>query len=111
MWFIYASGEPDRMAEVWEVCQREARGLADAVTQDDLDRLRAKIRTGVTIGGERPTDRMQRLGRLRCVRNDYLSLEDELANLARVTLTDVRDVLAAFPMEHAMVGTLLPAEG
>lgn len=108
-WFVFASGEPERIDEVWDVCVREAKGLADAITQDDLERLRAKIRTGVTIGGERPSDRMQRLGRMRCVRSDYLSLEDELASLARVTLKDVRDVLAAFPIERSMVGTLRPA--
>lgn len=107
--YVYASGDPERADEIWSVVLREIRGLADSVTPDDLERLRNKLATGVTVGGERPADRMQRLGRLWTYLGRYTTLEEELDRINRVTLQEMRDVAAAFPLEPLTTGRLLPA--
>jgi predicted Zn-dependent peptidase len=106
--FVYAGCDPDRADEVWATVVREARGLADSVEEDDLVRLRAKLATGATIGGERPADRMQRLGRQWMTRREYQPLEAELEEINAVGVADVRAVLDAWPIEPATWGRLGP---
>jgi predicted Zn-dependent peptidase len=106
---LFAACDPDRMDEVWAVVEREAAALADSLTEDDLAKLRSKMATGVTVAGERPGDRMQRLGRMWTYLRQHRSLEEELARVSAVRLNDVREVLAAFPLDRMTVGRLLPS--
>ncbi|MBK7404165.1 MAG: insulinase family protein [Phycisphaerales bacterium] len=108
--FVYASCDPAKADEVWEVVLRECRGLADSLEEDDLAKLRAKLVTAVTIRSERPMDRMMRLGRQWTLLHEYLPLETELDRIGAVTLRDVRDAIALFPLTPKIEGRLLPAE-
>jgi predicted Zn-dependent peptidase len=106
--FVFASGEPDRLDEIWEIMSTQLSELSQTLVQDDIDRLLNKFVTGATIGGERPHDRMHRLGRMWTYLNRYMPLEEELDRLSKVTLKDLRDVYAAYPMKPATIGRLLP---
>ena len=106
--FVFASGEPSRMDEIWSTVRRELTSLVASITQADLERLRTKAVTAATLGGERPHDRMHRLGRVWTYLNTYTTLEQELDRLARVTLDDIRAVADAFPIVPRTVGRLLP---
>ena len=108
-YFVYASGDPEKLPEMRAVIEREIAALAGSVTEDDLVRLRSKLATGVTVGSERPGDRMQRLGRLWNSIGEYRPLEDELARINAVTLDDLRSTFEAFPLEPRTLGTLKPA--
>ena len=72
--YIYASGEPDRADEIWSKVNAEIDGLVDSLTENDLELLRNRLATGVTLAGERPGGRMQRLGRLWTYLGSYTSL-------------------------------------
>jgi predicted Zn-dependent peptidase len=109
-YFVYASCNVARLDQVWETMRREAHDLAQGLEQDDLDRLLAKTVTAATLAGERPHDRMHRLGRLYTYLRTYWPLEEELDHLARVTLNDVRQVCEAFPIDPVTVGRLLPGK-
>ncbi len=106
--FVFASCDPARIDEVWDITRKQMSDLRDALTQDDLDRLLAKTVTGATISGERPHDRMHRLGRVFTYLRRYWPLEEELDRMSRVTLADLRDYCDAFPLEPVTVGRLLP---
>lgn len=108
--FVYASGDPARADEIWGIVEREIADLQETLCADDLLRLRAKHATSVTLGAERPSDRMQRLGRLWSGLGEYYSLEDELARINAVTLDDLHATLDAFAMTPRTVGWLMPAE-
>ena len=92
----------------WSVVEHEIANLADSLTEDDLMRLRNKLATAVTLGGERPHDRMHRIGRLWTLLGEYRTLEEELAQINAVTLADLRAVAAAYPISRMTVGRLLP---
>jgi predicted Zn-dependent peptidase len=109
MYFVYASGEPGRADEIWSVVERELAGLVDSLDASDLERLRNKLATQVTLAGERPSGRMQRIGRLWTYLGEHASLEDELERINSVTLDDLRRVHAAYPFEPRTAGRLLPA--
>jgi predicted Zn-dependent peptidase len=106
--YVYASGDPERIEEIEQITQREIANLVDSFAQDDLDRLKSKFATSFTIGAERPADRMQRLGRRWTLLSEYRSLEDELELIRGVTLDDIRGVFEAFPFTPSTVGVLRP---
>ncbi len=106
--YVFLSCEPDRVEEVWAIAMKEIENLSASITEDDLSRLRNKLLTGVTVGGERPADRMQRLGRQWTYLGKYTTLEEELERINRVTLKEMREVAAAFPLKPVTVGRLLP---
>jgi len=107
--FVYASGDPERADEIWTAIDRELTGLLASLEQDDLDRLLNKLVTGATLGGERPADRMHRLGRQWTYLGDYTTLEHELEKMSRVTVADLRATYEAFPIRPVTTGRLTPA--
>ncbi len=109
-YFVYASGDPEKLDEIWDVISKEIRSLKDTMTEDDLAGLRSKMATAATIGSERPGDRMQRLGRLWTTTGSYLPLEDELAKIESVTLDDLKSVCEAYPLDRCTLGRLIPGE-
>lgn len=106
--WVYLTCDPARADEAWTIAMDQVERLADSVTPDDLVRLRNKLATAATLGGERPADRMQRLGRQWTALGRYTTLEQELDCINRVTLEDVRAVARDFPMRPVTVGRLLP---
>lgn len=106
--YVYASGDPSRLVEMEKIASREIERVMETTTEDDLERLRNKLATGVTLAGERPGGRMQRLGRLWTYLGSYTTLEDELARINAVTLEDLRAVYEAFPFRPRTVGRMLP---
>lgn len=107
-YFIYASGEPGRADQIQQVMEREIDGLVDSLTDDDLERLRNKVATAVTIAGERPGGRMQRIGRQWTYLGEHLTLEEELAKINAVTLDDMRALAEAYPFEPLTRARLMP---
>lgn len=107
--YVYCSSDPENADECWSVVRREIANLSDSLTEDDLARLRNKLATTVTLGGERPHDRMHRIGRLWTLLGEYRTLEEELERINAVTLADLREVAEAFPFSNMTFGRLLPA--
>jgi predicted Zn-dependent peptidase len=106
--YVYASGDPERADEIWGIVEREITGLPASLTEDDLERLRNKLATSVVLAGERPGGRMHRLGRMWPYLGSYMSLEDELALINKVTLKDLREVFEAYPFRPRTFGRMLP---
>ncbi|MBL0922619.1 MAG: insulinase family protein [Phycisphaerales bacterium] len=106
--FVFASGDPERADEIVAAVNREIDNLVPSLTPDDLQRLRNRLATGVTLAGERPGGRMQRIGRQWIYNRAYRTLEEELEAINAVTLDDLREVSRAFPMNVRTVGLLRP---
>lgn len=107
-YYLYASGDPARAGDIWSTIQTQLERLIGSLTQDDLLRLRNKCLTAATLNGERPGDRMHRLGRLWTCQATYRRLEDDLARISAVTLDDLASLNAAFPLRPTTLGRLLP---
>ncbi|MCW5764830.1 MAG: insulinase family protein [Phycisphaeraceae bacterium] len=105
---LFVACEPEALDEVWTVVERELAALPDTATQADVDRIRAKLATAVTLAGERPEGRMHRLGRQWTSLRRYSTLEHELERYQSVTLQDVRRVATRLAAAPRTTGTLLP---
>jgi predicted Zn-dependent peptidase len=106
---LFIATEPQRLEEAWAIARRELADLAKHITPQDVERIVAKVATGVVLAGERPDGRMHRIGRQWMYQSSYTTLEDELARIEAVTVDDVRSLLADMPWSPATTGTLLPA--
>ena len=106
--YIYASGDPDKLDEIWGIVEAQISGLRESINEDDLAKLRAKMLTSVTLSGERPAGRMQRLGRLWAASGEYVTLEEEIARINAVTVDSVRDVLDRYPLDRCTLGRMVP---
>ncbi|MBX3356843.1 MAG: insulinase family protein [Phycisphaeraceae bacterium] len=106
---VSVSCDPDRIDEVWGEVERAVASLSESLTEDDLAKIRTKLATGITVAGERPGGRMQRLGRQWTYLGQYTTLEQELERVSAVTVQQVRDVLAEYPFRPRTIGRLMPA--
>ncbi|MFG0300602.1 MAG: M16 family metallopeptidase [Phycisphaerales bacterium JB047] len=107
-YFVYASGDPEKLDDIWEVMLKEIRGLRDSITHDELVGLRSKMATAAMVGAERPGDRMQRLGRLWTMTGQYRPLEEELAKIESITIKDLQDLCDQYPLDRCTLGKMIP---
>lgn len=108
-YMVYACSSTENAATVEQIVRREIADLMDSITQDDLERVRSKIATSITLHGELPAGRMKRLGRMWTYQREYRTLEDELKRLNAVTIDEMRAVCEQFPLTPVVTGRLAPA--
>lgn len=106
--YVYASGDPANAATIEATINHEIDNLIESLEESDLERLRNKLATAVTLAGERPAGRMQRLGRLWTYQAKYQTLEEELERINAVTLDDLLAVWSQYPFAPRTTGRLLP---
>lgn len=109
-YFLYASGDPEALDSIWETVLKEIHSLKDSITEDDLAKLRSKMLTSVTLAGERPNGRMQRLGRLWTSCGHYKTLEEEIEQINAITVNAVKDLLDRYPLDQCTVGRMIPED-
>ena len=107
---VTAACDPKDAAEVEGIARREIDALVESLTEDDLVRSRCKIATSFTLSSERPHGRMLRLGMLATYRAPYLTLDEELARVERITLDDLRAYAERWPVAPCVAARLVPAE-
>ncbi len=98
--------DPEKADEIETVIREEIENLVTSITEDDLERVRAKAATAITLHGELPAGRMQRLGRLFMTQDEWMPLEDELDSICKVTVQDIIDVSEEYPMTPIVTGHL-----
>ncbi|MCH2133952.1 MAG: insulinase family protein [Phycisphaerales bacterium] len=103
---IWCICDPETADEVETTIRQEIDNLVSSITEDDLERVRAKAATAITLHGELPAGRMQRLGRLLMTQDDWIPLEDELDRICRVTTQDIAEVADEYPMTPVVTGHL-----
>ena len=105
-YIVYCSCSPEDAERAEAAIMTELDGLVDSLTDDDLQRVRSQVATSVTLQGELPGGRMRRLGQQLTYHGTYRSLEDELTQINAVTLDDLRELAAEFPITNTVVGTM-----
>ncbi len=75
-----------------------ATAMAHGVTEDELIQAKNKVLARSVLRSERPMGRLASLGFHWMYRHAYLSVEDELEAFNRVTLADLRRLLADWPL-------------
>ncbi len=77
-------------------------------TQEEFDQARNKVASRVVLSSERPMGRLSSLGGNWLAQRQYRSVQDDLQRLRNMTLSDLRDLLNEYPLEHQTVAQLGP---
>jgi predicted Zn-dependent peptidase len=104
----YATCAPADADRVEEIVRHELDRLPTTLTHEELSNARAKVATAIVTAGERPAGRMRRLGVLWLYRGAYASLEDELAEIERLTVDDLRKLAHDFPLRPSLYARVIP---
>jgi predicted Zn-dependent peptidase len=103
----YAGTTPAKVDEVLGLVRAELDGIADTVTDEEVERAKGTLRGGIVLGLEDPGSRMSRIGKLTSLGLDLESVDEAIAHVDAVTLDDVREVardIVAQPRHLSVVG-------
>ncbi|MGD9721208.1 MAG: M16 family metallopeptidase [Pirellulales bacterium] len=92
------------IAEVYAQAQREG------IAEQELLQAKSKINSRVVLSSERPRGRLFTVGGNWLQRREYRAVKDDLASIDAVTLADVADVLARYPLSANTTLAIGPAE-
>jgi predicted Zn-dependent peptidase len=106
----YAACPPEDAARVEGIVLAELEKLQAGVGEGELANARTKVVTSIAIAGERPEGRMRRLGSLWLYRGRWSSLEEEIAEVERLTVRDLRELAREFPLRPTLRASVLPGE-
>jgi predicted Zn-dependent peptidase len=104
----YAACSPDDAERVEQIVREELHRVQTDVSERELVNAKAKIGTAIAIAGERPEGRMRRLGSLWLYRGVYASLEQEIEEIERLTIDDLRAVARDFPLRPTLRAMVVP---
>jgi predicted Zn-dependent peptidase len=97
--FTFLSCEPGAtQANLGRIAQVYRTIMAQGVTEEELNQAKNKVLARSVLRSERPMGRLASLGFNWAYRRIYLSVEDELEAFSRVTVADIRRVLADWPL-------------
>lgn len=109
MFYTWLSGAPEDAPAIFATLQHVQREVEQhGVTAEELAQARSKIKARVVLGGERPRNRLFSVGGNWMQRREYRSLQKDLATIDGVTLDQVSQMLAMYPLSRASTATVGP---
>jgi predicted Zn-dependent peptidase len=107
--YTWLSCEPERAEENLAIAKGVLRAVRqDGISEEELNQARNKLLSRVVRGSERPKGRMIAVGMSWTYLGCYRSMDDELKAYEAVTLSDVRQVLDRYPLDHVTTMALGP---
>ncbi|MDP2858784.1 MAG: pitrilysin family protein [Bacillota bacterium] len=94
---IYCGAGADRIRAALEVIGQQLRLMAtEGVSEVELERAKAQLKSGMTMSLESTSSRMNRIGRSQLLLGRIISLDEVLRRVQAVTVEDIRRLAAAF---------------
>lgn len=80
----------------------------NGITEIELAQAKSKIASRVVIRSERPMGRLSSLGSNWLYRREYRTVEDDLQTLQSITVADIRELLAKYPLRTTSTAAVGP---
>ncbi len=110
--FAYASCDPSKAARVEEIMLAELnRVRSGALEAEEIARSKTKIATSTVMSGELPLGRMRNLCSQWIYNREFRTLEEDLAELEKISEHSIRGLLETFPLTPMTITTLGPGDG
>ncbi len=101
---VHLATEPKQASQALAATRREMERLqAFDVTQEELDRAKAKLNSSVIIGGESTNERVMSLIRSWLAQGRLETLEETRATIEAVSLHDLKQLAQEFPIAPQQV--------
>lgn len=111
LFMTYMSCDPESAGQnLQEILDLYRQAEADGITQAELDQAKSKINARVVLGSERPRGRLFTVGSNWTQRREYRAVKDDLDAVEAVTLDDLHQVLAKYPLSVSTTVAIGPLE-
>ena len=87
-----AQANIDKVVELFDAAEKQG------ITAAELAQAKSKINSRIVLGSERPRGRLFNVGGNWTQRREYRTVQDDLKAIDAVSLDDLRDVLARYPL-------------
>ncbi len=104
---IYASTEPNRFEELLDVMGKETLKVADTITSDELEMAKNQLRGTIIIANESAESRIGRIVKGEIFYGRYISLDEIIHDIEKVTLKEIRDFASRIFKPGAYTATAL----
>ncbi|MGC8660098.1 MAG: M16 family metallopeptidase [Desulfomonilaceae bacterium] len=91
---VYASTEPDRFEELVEVIADETHKVTNSITNEELQNAKNQLRGTIIIANESAESRISRIVKGEIYYGRYVSLEEIISDIQRITLGELQDFVA-----------------
>lgn len=108
--YISLTTDPARTEEALTIARAELEKVKNDLNNDEVERAKNKIASGLVLQGEIPLGRMRALGSQWTYNHDYRSLEQDMATLRSVTPDSLRQLMKEFTFDPMTIVTLGPGE-
>lgn len=110
-YLTYLSCEPDAVSEnLTRIQAIYSEVNQQGIRDEELDQAKNKVASRVVLRSERPMGRLSSLGGNWVYRQEYRSVDDDLATLRGITSRDVRELLDAYPLGATTTVAVGPLE-
>lgn len=90
---VYAGTKPDNVNEVLELIWKNMIILREeGVSETELHKAKEQLKGNLLLGLESSSSRMSRMGTLEMTIGKYVTLDEVIAKIDRVTLADIRNI-------------------
>ncbi|MBI4744425.1 MAG: insulinase family protein [Actinobacteria bacterium] len=105
---IYAGTRPSKTEQVVRLIQEEiAKLVEDGVMLEELDRSKNHLKGELVLSLESTSHRMSRLGKFELCEGEFLSLDELVERIDKVTLDDVKRIIRNIFDPNKMVLTVI----
>jgi predicted Zn-dependent peptidase len=108
--YISLTTDPARADQALEIARKELERVKDDLSDDEVERAKNKIASGIVLSGEVPMGRMRSIGGTWIYNKEYRSLEQDMDTLMKVTPESLRQLMRDFPFDPMTVVSLGPGE-
>jgi predicted Zn-dependent peptidase len=108
--YISLTTDPARTEQALDIAMKELEKVKKDIADDEVERAKNKIASGLVLSGEVPIGRMRSIGGMWIYNHEYRSLEQDMATLMSLKTADLRKLMEEFPFDPMTIVTLGPGE-
>jgi predicted Zn-dependent peptidase len=106
--YLALTTDPQRSEKAFNIALAELEKAKKDITDDEVERAKNKIASGLVLQGEVPLGRMRSIGGQWIYNREYRSLEQDMATLNAVTTASLKQLMNDFPFDPMTVVSLGP---
>jgi predicted Zn-dependent peptidase len=109
--YIALTTDPARTQKALDIALAELNKAKTDLNDDEVERAKNKIASGLVLSGEVPLGRMRSIGGQWIYNKEYRSLERDMETLMKVDRSSLEQLMRDFPFDPMSIVTLGPPAG
>lgn len=107
-YYFALTTDPRRTRQAMKIALDELQRVRRDLNQDEVERAKNKIASGIVLQGEVPLGRMRSIGSQWIYNGEYRSLEQDMSTLLAITPQSLRQLMDDFPFDPMTIVSLGP---